>query len=176
MNAEFARDAAGAATVFAFFAATWFGWAQEKPPVAWKTPLTSAAVCSLVLAIVGAILLWQLWSTSTALTPQARRDFGAIAGIEVASAGIGAVILNVLRKPEFVAPWIALIVGVHFFPLANLFRFPWFFVVAGLVTACALVAILIARSKGLEISAVTEVAVGISLIAGALFSLPDVFF
>jgi hypothetical protein len=171
MNAEFARDAAGAATVFAFFASSWFGWAQENPPVGWRIPLTVAAIFSILLATVGAILLWQLWSTSTALTPQARRNFGVIVGIEFASAGIGAVILNVIRKPEFVAPWIALIVGVHFFPLANLFRFSWLFVVGGLVTACALAAIPIARSQGVEISAVTGLAVGISLIVGALFSL-----
>lgn len=176
MNAEFARDAAGATTVFAFFASTWFGWAQEKPPVAWRTPLTIAAIVSILLAALGAILLWQLWSTATALSPQAGRNFGVIVGIEFAFAAIGAVIVSVLRKPELIPPWIALTVGVHFFPLANLFRYPWFFVVAGLVSACALAAIPIARSRGVEISAVTGLSVGVSLLVGALFSLLDVFF
>jgi hypothetical protein len=46
MFAEHLRDTAATAAVFGFFASSWFGWAQEAPPRAWRKPLIVGAVVS----------------------------------------------------------------------------------------------------------------------------------
>jgi len=76
-----------------------------------------------------------------------------------------------LRKSDLIPAWIALVVGVHFVPLAPLLRYPLLVVVAALVSAGALAAVPIARSRSLAVSAMTGVVVGAVLLAAALFSL-----
>ena len=171
MSAEFTRDAAATAAIFGFFAASWFGWAQEQPPTAWRTWLIAGAILSLLMAVVGGWLTWQHWSDATAFNPQTGRTFGVIVGIEFTLAALGAGLLTVLGKPQFIAPWVALVVGVHFFPLARLLSYRLFTVVAVLVSLSALLAIPLARSQSLTISAVTGLATGLILLTAALFSL-----
>jgi uncharacterized membrane protein len=50
MTAEFLRDAAATAAVFGFFAASWFGWAQEAPPRSWRRALVAGSAVSLLTA------------------------------------------------------------------------------------------------------------------------------
>lgn len=95
-QAEFTRDAAATAAIFGFFACSWFGWAQEKPPATWRNVLIAGATLSLLIAIAGGVLTWQHWSDGTAFNPQTGRTFGLIVGIEFALAGIGAGVLAVL--------------------------------------------------------------------------------
>jgi hypothetical protein len=69
---------------------------------------------------------------------------------------------------------VALVVGIHLFPVASLLQYPLVAVVAGLVTVVALAAIPLARSRSLAVSAVTGVATGTVLLAGASYSLVSV--
>ncbi|MEZ4736462.1 MAG: hypothetical protein R3E79_55960 [Caldilineaceae bacterium] len=176
MIAEFTRDAAATAAIFGFFAASWFGWAQEKPPTAWRNWLIAGAILSLLVMIAGGWLTWQYWSTATAFNPQTGRTFGIIVGIEFALAGIGAGVLAVRGKPAFIPAWIAFIVGVHLFPLAPLLKYPLLYVTAALVTIVALIAIPLAQAQSVPVSAVTGIGTGIVLVATALFSLMTVIF
>lgn len=170
MTAEFIRDAAATAAIFGFFGCMWFGWAQEKPPQAWKKWLVAGSVLSVLTAVAGGLLAWRHWSDGTAFDDATGRTFGIIVGIEFAVAGLGALLLALRRRPEFIPAWIALVVGVHFFPLAPLLHYPLLYVVAALVTLVALAAIPVARSRSLLVSAVTGVATGTILLATALFS------
>lgn len=174
MNAEFIRDAAATAAIFGFFASSWFGWAQENPPPAWRNWLIAGAILSLLVAIAGGVLTWQHWSDGTAFNPQTGRTFGLIVGIEFAIAGIGAGVLTRLGKADLIAPWIALVVGVHFWPLAPLLRYPLLYGVAALVSIAALGAVPLARSQTVTVSAVTGLATGLILLAAALYSLGTV--
>jgi hypothetical protein len=174
MNAEFVRDAAATATVFGFFASSWFGWAQEQPPATWRKWLIAGSILSLLVAIAGGVLTWQYWADGTAFNPQTGRTFGLIVGIEFTIAGIGAGVLARLGKAELIAPWIALVVGVHFWPLGPLLHYPLLYAVAVLVSLAALVAVPLARAQSITVSAVTGLATGIMLLAAALFSLVTV--
>jgi hypothetical protein len=169
--AEYARDAAATAAVFGFFASAWFGWAQEQPPRAWRPRLIAGAVVALVVMVAGGALTWLQWSDGTALDPGTSRAFGVVVGIEIAVAGLGAVALTRLRRAALVPAWIALVVGLHLFPLGPLLQYPLLAVVAALVTAVAIAAVPLARATALSVSAVTGVATGVTLLAAALISL-----
>ena len=171
MSAEFARDAAVTAAIFGFFAAGWFGWAQDDPPPSWRRWLTVGSIVSMLTAIAGGVLAWQRWSDGSAIDAATAPTFGIIVGIEFSTAAI----LARLRKSDLIPAWIALVVGVHFLPLAPLLQVPLLFVVAVFVSAGALVAIPIARSRTLAVSAATGVIVGPVLLAAALYSLISLF-
>ncbi len=53
---------------------------------------------------------------------QTSRRFGIVVGIEFAAIATAIVLLMFLKHPEFTAPVICLIVGLHFLPLASLFQ------------------------------------------------------
>jgi hypothetical protein len=175
MIAEFTRDAVATVAVFGFFAASWFGWAQERPPSGWVNWLIAGSTLSLLVAMVGGFFTWQHWSTGTAFNPQTGRTFGLIVGIEFAIAGIGAGLLSWWGRTDLIAPWIALVVGIHFIPLAPLLHYPLLYGVAALVISAALVAVPLANAQDITVSAVTGLTTGSILLAAALFSLITLF-
>lgn len=171
MTTEFVRDAAATAAIFGFFASVWFGWAQEHPPKSWRPWLIAGSVLSLATMVAGGLLVWRHWSDGTAFDEGTSKAFGIVVGIEVVLAGVGAAVLGVRGKKEFIPVWIALVVGVHFFPVAAIIGYPLIHVVGALVTIAALAAVPMARSRSLPVSAVNGLGVGTILLAGAVVSL-----
>jgi hypothetical protein len=149
----------------------WFDWAQQQPPRGWRRWLIVGAVAGLLTAIAGGIVAWQNWDTGTVFDAATGRSFGIVVGIEVLLAGPGAWFLASRKRNELIPPWVAVVVGVHFFPLAPLFNDPMFYVLAVTVTIGALASVPLARSRSLAVSAVTGVVTGSLLLAAALFSL-----
>ena len=175
MIAAFHRDAAMTAAILGFFAMAWFGWAQEHPPPRWTTWLRVGAASALLTVVMAAVLARRLWHSGTALDAGTARTFGIIVGVEFGLAGIGAALLTRRNRKELVPVWIALVVGVHLFPLAPLLRCPLLYAVAALVTVAALVAVSIARRRSLPVSAVNGLGVGVVLHVAAVVSLVDAF-
>lgn len=171
MFAEHLRDAAVTASVFAFFASSWFGWAQEAPPPAWRRPLIAGTVVSFLALPAGALLAWRYWHDGTVFDDDTSRVFGIVVGIEFGAAALGAAVLTIRRHRELISVWIAFVVGVHLFPVAALTRYPAVHVAAALVTCAAVVSVPVARSRSITPSAVVGAATGAVLLAGALFSL-----
>jgi hypothetical protein len=171
MFAEHLRDTVATAAVFGFFASSWFGWAQEAPPPAWRKPLVAGAVAALLTAVAGALLAWRHWPDGTAFDDDTGRAFGIVVGIEFAAAALGAVVLAVRRRRELIPVWIAFVVGVHLFPVASLIRYPLIHLVAALITVAAVASIPVARSRSITPSAVVGSATGVVLLAAAVFSL-----
>jgi len=89
----------------------------------------------------------------------------------VVLAGAGAAVLTVRGRRDLVPVWIALVVGLHLFPVAALIAFPLIYPVAALVTVAALAAVPLARSGSLPVSAVNGLGAGGALLAGALVCL-----
>ena len=170
MTAVFVRDAAATAAVFGFFASGWFGWAQDEPPKAWGRALIAGSVVSLLAAVAGGLLTWRHWTDGTVFDADTSRAFGVVVGVEVAVAALGAWLLARRRRSDLIPAWVAVVVGMHLFPVAWLLRYPLVGVVAGLVTLAAVVAVPLARSRSLAVSAVTGLAAGTVLLAAALVS------
>lgn len=175
MTASYVRDAAATVAVLGFFAASWFGWAQESPPRAWRLPLAVASVGSALLAALGGALTWQHWTQGSVFGQRGTaRAFGIVVGIEVVIAGLGAAVLIWSRRREFTPTWIALVVGVHFVPLAPLLHYPLLYVAAAGLVAVTVAAVPVARSREFALSAVTGIGAGSVLLAVAVLSLVTV--
>ena len=171
MLTDHVRDLAATAAVFGFFASVWFGWAQEHPPRSWRPVLIAGSVASILAAVAGGLVTWRDWSAGTALDEPTSIRFAIVVGIEFALAGLGAGLLAWRRRSELIPVWIALVVGVHLFPVAVLFGSPWIHVIGALVTASALVAVPVARARSLPVSAVNGLGGGAVLLLGAVVSL-----
>jgi hypothetical protein len=124
-------------------------------------------------AAAGGILAWQNWSGGTAFDAETGPNFGIIVGVEVVLAAAGAVVLTVRRRRELIPAWVAVVVGVHFVPLAPLLEYPFLYVAAALVTSVGLVSVPVARSRGVPASVVTGLGAGTVLLGSAWFSLVD---
>lgn len=95
-------------------------------------------------------------------------------GIEVASCAIGTAVLSWRARSELWSVWIALVVGIHFVPLASLLAYPLLYVLAAVIVVMAVGSIPVARAQQLAVSAVTGVGTGSALLGAALFSLASV--
>lgn len=165
---ESVRDVAATAAIFGFFASGWFGWAQEHPPATWRPWLITGSVMSLLTMLAGGVLTWSHWGAATAFDEDTSKAFGIVVGLEVVSAGAGAAVLSARGRRDLVPVWIALVVGLHLFPVAALIAFPLIYAVATLVTIAALAAVPVARSASLPVSAVNGLGAGGVLLAAAL--------
>jgi hypothetical protein len=88
---------------------------------------------------------------------------------EVFGIVIVAMLANRLHRPDLATDWCAMVVGVHFLPLAKVFRAPLLGVVGILLTLWCLLCWLLFRSNALVIS--VTIGTGILLWAGSISAL-----
>jgi hypothetical protein len=81
--------------------------------------------------------------------------FGIIFGGEGVLIFAAVNVLNNLQLGEYVISAIAAIVGLHFLPLARLYRLPMYYVVGGIMTAAALVSLALPASIRMSALAIT---------------------
>jgi hypothetical protein len=173
-DALYARKAGRAVgqMFFAGFGSLWImGWCQGTRGTDW--PMLA------LIAMVGSMLfLWALCdfrayrrAAGTSADPAAdkarNRVFGWVNLVQwsaVFAANIG---LNAAGRPEWVAPAVILIVGLHFFPLARLFKTPFHYVM-GIAMVIVALAYPWMAGGGAEYTA-GEFATGAILWFGALY-------
>jgi hypothetical protein len=159
------------AAIFGFFSMSWFGWALEAPPPRWRRPIIAGLIAGGVVCALGVVLAVRNWTGGTVFDESVDRTFGIVVGIEFAAAGIGAGLLGAFKRPAWIPVWIALVVGLHMFPVAALLHYPVIHVVGVLITVAAVAALPVARARELPPSAVVGPLTGVTLLAGALYSL-----
>lgn len=59
--------------------------------------------------------------------------FGVVFGVEMVTIALGSTLLNRFHHPEFLLPFVSLVVGAHFFPLARLFAMGLYYVTGALL-------------------------------------------
>jgi hypothetical protein len=165
---QYTRDGAMSALILGFFASSWFGWAQEKPPPGWRSPLIVGTVLSLIVAAVGAVCAWRNWSSGSALSePGAMRQYGIIVGVEFGAAAAGAAVISLCGRGEYIAAWVCLVVGVHFWPMAPVLKSPSLVALGVLLAVVAVAAVVVSRRTGVVPSAVTGAGAGAALLGFA---------
>jgi hypothetical protein len=76
---------------------------------------------------------------------QIRRRFGWISGLEGLAIFVVVLSLNLAHRPKAISPAIAIIVGLHFIPLAGLFGAPLYYVTGTLGCVIGVIGLLISQ-------------------------------
>ncbi len=139
---------ASAGFMMAFFGAAWWAWGVGGIHGVF---FGEKAAFFIVLAFATLILVsgGMLLSRAASRLPhdpspaeQARSQaegkrygiaFGAVFGLEMVTIALGSTLLNVFHHPEFRLPFVSIVVGVHFFPLARLFNVRLYYVTGALL-------------------------------------------
>ncbi|RRJ86463.1 hypothetical protein EG850_08960 [Gulosibacter macacae] len=117
MLTEFIRDHAFTAAWFGLMTGVWLGWAQEDPPQRWRPWLGAGSVIGLAIAGAFGYSVVRNWATASALEGK-YQWFGVLVAAEVVAAGIGCLLLARRGQGRWMAWWVAIVVALHFIPLA----------------------------------------------------------
>lgn len=136
--------------VCAIFAALWANWARPLlagSPAAWgwvAVLIVAVASGALLRAGVSMIRRGRRLSQATGMGDTAprsmRRKFMLVLIAEIVALNIAACFLIGHHMAQYLAPAIAVIVGLHFWPLAQIFRAPNFFTTAIVMTLAGILA------------------------------------
>jgi hypothetical protein len=146
---DYIRDYTMYAAVFGWFSVCWFGWSQERPRDSWRK-------------YIGIATLTDNNSFKTYLIT---------VYIEFAAAGAGAYFFIRRKAKEYVAPWIAFVVGIHFIGLVRVFDDPSLYVLAVLLVAVSVIAVITAPKLKVASSAITGIGSGTVLFGFAVLGL-----
>ncbi|CAL9545716.1 hypothetical protein SUDANB121_04350 [Nocardiopsis dassonvillei] len=165
------RDATMTTAVLGFFAAAWFGWAQERPPGGPATRwLGGGSALGVLLAVAGGVLSWLHWDTGSVLGEgSAMALYLIVLGVEFGAALLGVLVLLAMGRSEYLAPWVCLVVGVHFFPMAPILENPLLYPLGAWLTLWPFLAVRWANRRDLAYSYTTGAGAGPALL---LFALP----
>ncbi len=139
---------ASAGFMMAFFGAAWWGWGVGGIRGVFRGE-TVAFFLVLALATIILVSGGTLLSRAASRLPPHEESFaeqahgqaegkrygmifGLVFGLEIGIIALGTVLLNRFHHPEFLLPFVAIVVGVHFFPLARLFDVPLYYVTGAL--------------------------------------------
>ena len=130
----------------------------------------------LVAAVAAALLLSALWLMNQANRfpmmpedPARGRAFIRINGIQWAAVGVVAFTFARLHMDSYVLSAITAIVGIHFFPLAKLFRYPLHNLTGAVLVVWASATVLLIPTENLQ--GITALGTGIILWASAAITL-----
>lgn len=164
------------ATILSTLGFFWLGWgfgSVDAFPIGGWLALYLVSVVFVTVA-VRALLRAKALAT---LSGARRGDFWAEHGrqfkltsiFEGSGCGIVVLVTVHFHRPELVASGIALVVGLHFFPLARIFRFPLYYSVGAAVVVCAVLSALLFR--GDAATAAAGIGTGVVLWVTALCAL-----
>ncbi|MGP3535937.1 hypothetical protein ACTU3I_14145 [Microbacterium sp. RD1] len=148
LNPDHPRDLLMIAAIFGVAALVWAGWAQDRPPsVAWRVYLAIASIAALALVAFAVPAVVGAWSEGTAITPGTPEFIAYLVWfwVEVVVAVGGAIMLTRRKRTHLIAPFVLLVVGLHFFPLAVVFAQPVLHGVAVLLAAIAVSGFVVRR-------------------------------
>jgi hypothetical protein len=136
------------AMVLSLFGALWLGLSVQAAG-AWTIPLATLLAVVFILLV---ILSWLSISRGKALrelhpdpsvgayAARIRKRFRLICILEAAGIVLAIIVPQAIHRPYLVADWIAIVVGIHFAPLASLFRAGVYYVTAVAIVAWGVVA------------------------------------
>lgn len=172
MEIDYIRDFAMYTAIFGIMSFVWFGWAQEAPRKSWRAYIGIASGVALIVGLAGVYLsVTNLDAASALRNNDSLTTYIIVFWLEMIIGVIGVIVIFSMKKREYAAPWIALIVGVHFIFLADVFDDAALYVLAVLMAAAALISPWMARKLDVAYSAVTGISSGILLFMFAVLGL-----
>lgn len=138
MLTEFVRDHTFTIAWFGLMTMVWLGWGQEDPPQQWRWLLGLGSVAGILFAGLFGYGVFVRWDQGTALEGR-YAWFGLAVLLEVFVAAAGCLVLWKKAQSRWMAWWVAMVVALHFVPLA-FFLDDWSLIVLGVVqTVCLMV-------------------------------------
>ncbi len=172
MELEYLRDYTMYAAIFGMFSFVWFGWAQENPRKHWRKYIGIASGIALLVCLLGVYLSVTHWNAATALSVMGSlTTYIIVFYAQLIIGGLGAFFLIRMKKKDYVAPWIAFIVGAHFFWLVNVFKDPSLYILAVLMIVIAVLSPWLSKKMSVANSAVTGIGSGTALFCFAVLGL-----
>ena len=146
----YALGLSSAVFVMAFFGTVWSVWGSSVIPPGTITILYYCAVglIALVLAAVGIWLIRAILRLPHDASPKSKqrsiegRRYGVIFGIVFGLEGLFLTVANYLFSNTVFTPVAAIIVGLHFLPLARLFKVWPYYVTGAILTLLGLITLL----------------------------------
>lgn len=158
--------------IFGIFSFVWFGWAQENPRKSWRKYLGIASAMALLVGLFGIYLSVTNWHERTVLSDRSLfKLYQVVVFVEFFLAGIGAFFLIKFKKSNYVAPWIAFVVGIHFFWLKSVFHDISLVVLGSLLVGISMISPWLANKLKVANSAITGIGTGGVLFCFALVGL-----
>ena len=176
LQAEAVIGAGRGALIVAMFGAGWLGWGLGQArafngfvgPAFGFTELILLA-CSIYVIRKGRRLRKRYPRVPTSTRQAIRKSFLLVVFMEVVGFLLVWVLANRLKRPDLATDWYAMVVGLHFLPLAKIFRAPHLGVTGILLTLWCLLCWSLFRSNALVIS--VTVGTGILLWAASASAL-----
>lgn len=172
MEQEFIRDYVMYAAIFGILSFVWFGWAQENPRQSWRKYLGIGSAIALIVSAVGVYFSVTNWSESSALSEMDAFTMYLI--VFYTQLIIGAIVAFILiRKKlgDYVAPWIGLLVGIHFIFLVDVFEDPSLYLLAAIMIIIAVISPWLAKKFEVGNSTITGIGNGVILLCFAILGL-----
>lgn len=164
------------------FAIAWANWSRPllaRLPVAWVWLVAAAAIAiSIALVAAGFSLVRRGRRLANGAGDDGstrrtmRRRFLLVLAGELVALNLAAFLLFRYDLPQYLPPAVAIIVGLHFFPLAPTFKAPHFHATASVMTLAGLAAVLVIAQGGNIVTAdgLAEIACALTLWATAFAS------
>jgi hypothetical protein len=153
MNSDTVRGRTVGASIMFFFGALWLLLGLYGGRASARSLRVGLLLTGMALAVcIGIMARWAVRQSSGSAPPSAEpaavsqqtgRRFGWITAIEGGAIVLAIVLFNAIHRPQFIAPVIAIIVGLHFFPLASLFGAPVYYATGSLGCAIGITGLLI---------------------------------
>ncbi|MCR8656156.1 hypothetical protein [Paenibacillus endoradicis] len=173
---DYIRDYTMYAAIFGMFSFCWFGWAQERPKASWRIYIGIASGIALLVCLLGVYLSIKHWNELSVLSNNSSFTMYLITVyIEFIVAGVGAFLLIRKKAKDYIAPWIAFVVGIHFIGLVTVFNDPSLYVLAALLVAVSILAVIVAPKLHVASSAITGIGSGTILFGFAMLGLVRYF-
>lgn len=118
-----AKDRVICALIFCVAAVAWFGWGQQGERLSAVPGIGSLLAIGATLVAIGRLRTTPGIPTMS-VDAGVRRSYWFWVIAEVVLIVVGATVLSRSGRPELVPVWTLAVVGLHFLPLARVFRMP----------------------------------------------------
>ena len=147
LTASALRGRATGSLFFIGFGAIWMYVGLKQTHLASHTALTLLLFCAAALLALVWLLMRRAHDlpdgyVSPEVEARTQRMFNAVNIIQWVSVATAIAILNLLRMPNYIVPAIAIIVGLHLYPLAGAFRYRQHYVTGALLVGWPLACLL----------------------------------
>ncbi|MBQ1075581.1 hypothetical protein KBX06_20780 [Micromonospora sp. C31] len=164
------REAGLAALYLGVFATIWFSVPAAEQPL--RALLVVASGAALLTAVVGAVLMTRSRATARLTRDRAAdRRYLLIVLAEFAAAGLGAVLLALVGRSEFIPVLVCAVVGLHFFPLVPVLRDPVLWLLGAAMCVVALAGLVTALATAVSAGLVVGTGAGLLLLGYAVLTL-----